>query len=319
MKPTKTPKGQPDAPPAPRQYTTQTFPWAGLALPPALPAPSPRAHTVEVVREPHHRPLVATARLRDGVVNYDTIHLDGLVQFAAMRQHIANGGEPLPDPNITDTPLDIPIPMARWAVAPMDGERVALRMMDGGRLWGWCASGMVMRVGAHTQIEVRKRTPLAEMTLWGSDKSVNTAAGPHKPWDTARPKVVPADYRVHFFGLGDVDRVRALLQGWITHLGKLSTQGNGAIVEWIVEEVNHDYSIFGPQGQPMRNLPARAVPGCAPKMDRIRTPYWHNATSCLCAPWSPLHPRDLGLPDPVAMLPRPAFSPSLPAPKEPHA
>lgn len=295
--------------------TMRDFAWEGFG--PPTPLPTHDAARIEIIREPHHRPFVAMASLRDGIVSYgEPLHLDGILQWAMIKQHEAHGGALLPpDPNAMRFPLDIPAPLARWRVKPLDGERPHPMMMEGGHLWGWCASAHVCQVAGLSQIETRKRTPTAAMALWGKDKSVTTAAGPDKPWDLSRPLLLPTRGQVCWFGLGDVERVRDLLRAWVHSVGKLRTQGNGALREpWRVEEIGQDFSCFLPDGRPTRTLPAGAVRLSLPIRDEaIRAPYWHASRVVQAVRPSPLVPEMMNIgasPAPLSLDAATAAAPS---------
>lgn len=308
--PTKKPDQSAAAPEPYQEPTTASFPWRGLALPDPMPAPTTTG--LEVIAPPHHRPMIVRAVLREGVVGYgEPIHLDGILQAAAVQEHLAHGGERLPDMNHMAFPLDVPIPLSRWRVAPVDGERPWPKMLDQGRLWGWCASAQVWDVAGQGLIETRKRTPLAAMATWSSHRRVDTAAGVDKPWDLSRPVYLPARGEVFWCAHGDVERVWALLSGWVRHIGKLRTQGNGAVMEdgWTVREIPeaHDMSLFAPSGAPTRTLPARALiergpfarlptlGGMYPMQAAVRAPYQHDTRRVLAVKPLPLAPAMLGL------------------------
>lgn len=64
---------------------------------------------------------------------------------------------------------------------------------------------------------------------------------------------------VTFYARGFGDMISDLLNNHIAYIGKKSSQGFGEIKEWIVEEIDEDYSFFK-DGQPSRPLPLSAFP-----------------------------------------------------------
>lgn len=62
---------------------------------------------------------------------------------------------------------------------------------------------------------------------------------------------------VEWCALGDRAEIERLLP-FVTHLGKKSTQGWGAVLRWEIEPVAADYSIHGSDGRLMRAVPSEA-------------------------------------------------------------
>lgn len=63
---------------------------------------------------------------------------------------------------------------------------------------------------------------------------------------------------VTFYARGDKEKISQLLNDYIHFLGKKSSQGFGAVKEWIVEEIEQNYSLIK-DGKPMRYIPISLV------------------------------------------------------------
>lgn len=86
--------------------------------------------------------------------------------------------------------------------------------------------------------------------------------------------------RAYFFGVGDAEACRDLLQDYLPGLGKKSRSGAGEFGEIRVHDIQTDFSWKNAQGEPMRPLPVAIWPSVGgepnPPEDFVaaRAPYW---------------------------------------------
>jgi CRISPR type IV-associated protein Csf3 len=91
---------------------------------------------------------------------------------------------------------------------------------------------------------------------------------------------MPTPYRhalaVSWCVVGEPEQIRALLQ-LVTHLGKKTEMGWGAVADWSVEPSSVDWSVRDAAGRLMRPVPAETG-----MLYGYRPPYWHprNQTTC---------------------------------------
>lgn len=177
--------------------------------------------------------MIVTARMREPVIYYeDGMHLDGPLSYAAFRAYQRAGGAPLPP--ITDPwAVDFDLPLERWAIPLPDGADVDQRLLDSqGLVWGWMCSRVEADWLGRGKMEYRKRPDTQRMGRYTTAKSHQLGTGPLKAFDVAFPTLTARELR--WVAVGDVDEVRRLLH-LVTHIGKKSTTGMGAVDEWTVE------------------------------------------------------------------------------------
>lgn len=202
------------------------------------------------------RPLRIVAQMQEPVVtNGDPIHIDGILAWGAYATH-PNRDE-LP-PMTSTSCVDFALPLATWRI---------------GTTWGWCASAAQWPVETIRRTEhVRRKPPQHEYIQLTTQRSYDYGVGPAK----AVNKPVPTAFArtLHWYALGDEDGVRALLDH-VTHIGKLMGHGHGAVLAWVVEVTEADWSIER-DGRLMRRMPAGW--GGRPMTHRggLRPPYHHR-------------------------------------------
>jgi len=64
--------------------------------------------------------------------------------------------------------------------------------------------------------------------------------------------------KIVFYACGDKKKISQLLNGYISFVGKKSSQGFGSVTKWTIEEIEEDYS-FVKNGIPMRYIPLTLV------------------------------------------------------------
>lgn len=84
---------------------------------------------------------------------------------------------------------------------------------------------------------------------------------------------------VSWYVVGEREEIEALLAR-VTHVGKKTAQGNGRLSGWAVESWPEDWSETGPDGRPMRAVPAG--PGEGGVLYGVRPSYWLAANQMMC-------------------------------------
>ena len=95
------------------------------------------------------------------------------------------------------------------------------------------------------------------------------------------PLVVMLFDRLIWYAVGDGDAVLELCRG-VTHVGKKTSQGRGAIEQWIVEPWEEDWSERDGEGKITRALPATEYSGGLVRRYGLRPPYWYRDNQALC-------------------------------------
>jgi hypothetical protein len=185
-------------------------------------------------------PMLVTARLEWSVVLNDPPMLDSLLAWV----YAARAG--LLAPVGPEQTLPIAVPLAE-----QDGIRLA-------------SQGIVGEASAYETRHKHRRAPWQEYARMGAAKirRCDMSVGPDKSY--RRPYVVtmPAGDVIHWYALGDLDMVRALLVD-VRHVGKHRGTGKGRVREWRVEpcEPWDGFPVLR-DGQPLRPLP-KDWPGLA--------------------------------------------------------
>ena len=99
------------------------------------------------------------------------------------------------------------------------------------------------------------------------------------------PLVVQLFDRLVWYAVGDLEAVRDLC-GMVTHIGKKSSQGLGAVDHWQVEPCPMDWSVVA-NDRLTRAIPAEdGIPGTGISYRvmsyGIRPPYWHTDHQRVC-------------------------------------
>lgn len=207
-------------------------------------------------------PLRITAWLQCGVNGEKQFPFDQILFHLAMRD--AYGVEP------ASTPL---------AELGVEAVPLPLSVCNPGPQWYYAAS--------HAQWSL----PYAEMTTYwhkrfdisfvelldprGKQRTIRVDAMRFKSY--RMPQFLRHALSVTWFAVGDRIEIARLLR-LLTHIGKKTSQGDGAILETHLEPWPEDWSVWGPQAKLMRNIPADYGP-----IMGIRPSYWDriNQTHCL--------------------------------------
>ena len=196
-------------------------------------------------------PLKITAYPRCGIATDEFLPIDGVLFYSAMRREY--GHPALLTPGAMNVPaVDLPI-----------------QKKGKGQHWFYAAS--FAQWGPHTDGRTAwiKRFQLQRSDLidFGRRRGkVIIDQGRYKAYR------MPVFYRhalsVSWYVIGNQSEIGELLQP-MTHIGKKTSQGFGRIVEWRVETVAYDWSIYAPDGRLMRSIPYSGG-----ILYGIRPPYW---------------------------------------------
>lgn len=104
---------------------------------------------------------------------------------------------------------------------------------------------------------------------------LNTASGRYRGYHM--PVYYRAARSVRWYVVGEHEAIMELLCG-VSHIGKKTSQGWGAVLGWEVERVDHDWSVTGPQGERMRPIPDPV----GEMRIGYRPPYWLPSRQTLC-------------------------------------
>jgi len=182
------------------------------------------------------------------VYSGDGLHLDGLLAYAVFYSLPLEEQQARHMPWENGPELELPL-----LPCEIEGERI------------WCASAVYAEWIARTQVEVRRMTASDAMLRWSEDAVVNIGSGQFKGMDLRHEARWPAGASLTWYAIGDIERVRELLQG-ITALGRVRNHGHGRINDdgWTVTEDDNARELWK-----RRNMPAKNG-SPAP----IRPPYW---------------------------------------------
>lgn len=86
---------------------------------------------------------------------------------------------------------------------------------------------------------------LTYVNFEGKRGKINSQSGEFKAY--RMPQLIRVVSDIQFYCVGDPDEIRRLLS-LITNIGKKGSQGYGYVREWVIEEIENDYSDIGPYG-----------------------------------------------------------------------
>jgi hypothetical protein len=195
--------------------------------------------------------------------------LDGLLCFAQGTRMASDSGRTIP-------------------LEEIEAEGLPLARVESEAGWWWAAS-QATPYGPETSFHVNYRPSVEAQARWTREKRVNTASGPDKGLrgqHYARIGMLSLEWTC----IGDRAEVEALLS-WCTCVGKLGTQGHGAIKRISVQEDDTapPLSAYG-EDVYLRHLPVEVVRGLPPadaqvlrRVLPLRPPYWRSDlhTPCL--------------------------------------
>jgi len=224
-------------------------------------------------------PLRVTARMAEPVVYFgDGMTFDGILAAAWMRDLPYALTSRWPTASRSEPWLgDLKLPLARWAV-PYQGPCEDRLRDDAGNVWGWRASDVQADWSLLGRVEVRKRAAIDEHKRWGEGYEVNVSAGRYKAHDLKLPSRFASELR--WFAVGRPGPIQRVLSAHMTAVGRKRGHGNGRVLEWVVEEWPHDWSVVR-DGELMRPMPQGFAKGPLARRG-IRAPYWHPSREIVC-------------------------------------
>ena len=207
-------------------------------------------------------PLKVTAIPQVGIATDRTLPLDGVLFHYAMRdaygkQHVTYSGRKSDNPDVL-----MPI------------KRINTERDD----WFY-ASSYAQWDCPHEETQYwhkRFDTKQSDLVDFGKKRgNVLTEEGKFKAM--RMPVNVIHARSVSWYCVADEQWMRAMVQR-ITHMGKKRGQGDGAILEWIVEPIEDDWSVYR-DGQLMRCIPSGTNEGL---FVGYRPSYWMPENQTLC-------------------------------------
>jgi CRISPR type IV-associated protein Csf3 len=214
------------------------------------------------------QPLRITARLQAPVICDDRLPLDGVLFYFAMRGRY--GFE------VSTVPLN--------AVIGDDADKRKLvpfalyyRNVGGVNYWLYrCSFACWVGTVAEGRDYWAKRFDVKQSQIvdfGGRRGKVITKSGKYKGY--RMPVFTRHALAVRWYAVGDKREVERLLN-FCTHLGKKSSQGYGAVLDWQVESWQDDWSIESPRGL------MRAVPSESGLLAGFRPSYWSPENQAVC-------------------------------------
>jgi hypothetical protein len=221
------------------------------------------------------RPLRVTCLLSQPVIyQHDGMNLDGILSAGAWAAMSRKERETYPSIQ-AEWVEDMRLPVDRWYTdAPVDVDD---RLLDGGRLWGWCTSDVQARWVGRDRHALRKKTDTTAMQRWTDGAQVDIGAGEYKGKNMDYETQWPDGGLLTWYCRGERDEVLRLLRH-VPYLGRLGAHGLGKIEAdldgtpcWRVDETDDDW-------WHLRSLPAthRLAMG-HPKRMACRAPRHHRS------------------------------------------
>jgi hypothetical protein len=214
------------------------------------------------------KPLQITARLSNGFAVSDNFSpaIEGLIEYK-LREKL---GLLHPNPIKLSDIVPIELPLQKH----FDGY--------------YHASSPHYIYNCESQVNFRKRWDQQDKHLnWGKKKAkFDSAAGQFKSYDL--PIFLRNTNQIDWFVVGKQTDIADLLTS-VTHIGKKRSQGYGLILGWTVQEIAHDWSIYGAKGQLTRPIPClekKQLPENT-SLAAWKLPSWHHESISLC--WVPSH------------------------------
>lgn len=160
----------------------------------------------------------------------------------------------------------------------IEADDLPLARVDNGHGWYYACSFAVARWEREETSYWHKRQDVQEAVRYVGKGRINVSEGRHKAYRMPLFKLLSGE-RLTWYLVGDRAWIAARLR-IVTGLGKKRNLGNGVVLDWQVEEIEHDYSVWGPRGELMRAIPVEDLPPGTPSKILsygIRPPFWHRA------------------------------------------
>ncbi len=218
------------------------------------------------------QPIKITAHMQDGRIAGTDPHfpLDSILGAAWMMKHH-------PDAYYNASSC-----MLKEFIEP----QLPFKRLGSGDKWYWaCSFNQGEKLGEYTMHWHKRFDDHLEkyIDFGGKRGRINTTSAKFKAY--RMPLVIQLFDRLIWYAVGDIDAVRELCK-MVTHIGKKSAQGLGAVDFWTVEPWHEDWSVQGPDGRLMRAIPVEDLPPNVTARAQkygIRPPYWHVNNQVVCA------------------------------------
>lgn len=242
------------------------------------------------------QPLKITAHLAGSIAlaRPEDLALDGILAVQVLRAHYGNEFYSLPDPK--EHLIFARLPLALRGAPSKNIEQAetgyvlwdaATRVKDES-LWYWaCSRAQIDVMGRDTHYWNKRfdtQPPLSDhIDFGGRVEKIIIEQGQFKAYHMPLPTLV-CD-KVVWYACGEAEAVSRLLQG-VWGIGKKRVQGEGAILRWEIEPIEHDCSEWR-AGQLMRPIPGPLVDGeQITPLDiqhiAFRAPQWHPLNQAMC-------------------------------------
>jgi len=212
-----------------------------------------------------YEPLKITAWLQDGIATDATCPLDGILFYMAMRE--AYGPQDVTLSGTKSQNPDVALPITK--INPDQPD------------WFYASSYAIWNgpVVEYTDYwNKRFDQQLSGMIDFkGKRGKVIIEQGQYKAYHM--PINIRHALSLSWYVHGDGAWVENMLR-FVSHIGKKTSQGDGAVLRWHVEPTIHDYSIYGPDAQLMRCVPSTTGRGL---YVGFRPSYWMRENQTICS------------------------------------
>lgn len=211
-----------------------------------------------------YEPLKVTAYLQDGVATDASLPLDGILYHYAMREHY--GAQ-----NVTLSGAGLDVPPITLQLAKVDADTPYWFYRSSYAVW----NGTVTEWTDHWNKRFDQHySDLVDFR--GKRGKVIIEQGAYKAYHM--PIHIRHALSVSWYVHGDGSWIERMLR-FISHIGKKGSQGDGAILRWVVEPISDDWSVYGPTDQLMRCIPSHSAAGL---FVGYRPSYWQKENQTLC-------------------------------------
>jgi hypothetical protein len=242
------------------------------------------------------QPLKITAYLAGSIAiaRPEDISLDGILAYQVLRRHFGEEFYLLPNPQEVLRFARLPLAVRGYPddhVKVLATGDVWMNTRQGiidDSLWYWsCSSAQIDVKGRDTQYWNKRFDAQAGLSdhidFGGRVEKIIIEQGRYKSYHM--PLTTLICEKVEWFAYGDIAQIHSLLFD-IPAIGKKRSYGNGQVLRWEIEGVDHDYSEWR-SGELMRPIPGPLFDqGKVRPLDiqhiGFRAPQWHSANQCMC-------------------------------------
>jgi CRISPR type IV-associated protein Csf3 len=225
----------------------------------------------EIYAKSRHRPMRISVDLLSPVVSaFAWISIDSILALAVLHDMAGDDATDMLGGNASDL-IDIPLPLERqdtWSPR-----------------WYWKASfGIYDAYESMARFHKKWDEDYDDIVDFGPKRQprVQISSLHFKSMDM--PISLLSTKEIVWFADGDAAETQRLLASYVTHVGARAGAGYGRIGEWVVTEVDDDYSCWI-DGKPVRSIPV-GLGSQDTSMRReyygFRPPYWAPQNQTLC-------------------------------------